>query len=367
MEIFGSNRNGKEMQKYKLIIFNHSAEMVRDVKDTSLGELIKLLNISAKKTGIEIYNVDFVGLYLSKKNGKRFIHSFPFDDKGEVILPDQKDRLEKQYQKPIEIDPRNTILMPRGMGTVDFTSSRSWIDTVRQLELEGFITIPSVYTWNICTSKYLTDIMCRKEGLKTPKTVALSYSEDTARAVDELGTGFPMVLKTSTGSQTGVGVTVVESERSLHASVQMLKLYKKYLPLLIQEYIKIEYDVRVVILDGEILGAMKREVIEGDIRSNASLGAKTGVIELTELEKRDSIKAAEVVKGRLVGVDFLPAKDREKEQPYILEVNSMPGFGGIEKIKKGLTVNILNHFKDEKHFTQEETKTDVVRIEKWTL
>ena len=88
---------------------------------------------------------------------------------------------------------------------------------------------------------------------------------------------------------------------------------------------------------------------------------------LTELEKRDSIKAAEVVKGRLVGVDFLPAKDREKEQPYILEVNSMPGFGGIEKIKKGLTVNILNHFKDEKHFTEEKIKTDVVQIEKWTL
>ena len=38
-----------ETKPYKLIIFNHSAEMVRDVKDTSLGELIKLLNNSAKK------------------------------------------------------------------------------------------------------------------------------------------------------------------------------------------------------------------------------------------------------------------------------------------------------------------------------
>ena len=47
----------EDVKPYKLIIFNHSAEMVRDVKDTSLGELIKLLNDSAKKTGIEIYNV----------------------------------------------------------------------------------------------------------------------------------------------------------------------------------------------------------------------------------------------------------------------------------------------------------------------
>ena len=341
----------EDVKPYKLIIFNHSAEMVRDVKDTSLGELIKLLNDSAKKTGIEIYNVDFVGLYVSEENGKKYIHSFPFDDKGEVILPDQKDALDKQYQPPIEINTEDTILMPRGMGTVDFTSSRTWIDTVSSLELEGFTTIPSVETWNICTSKYLTDIMCRKNGLNTPKTVAISYSEDTDRAVEELETKFPIILKTSTGSQTGVGVTVVESLRSLHSSVQMLKLYKKYLPLLIQEYIKTDYDVRVIVLDGKVLGAMRRDVIEGDIRSNASLGAKTESIKLTDLEIQDSIKAAETVKGKLVGVDFIPSKDREKEQPYILEVNSMPGFGGIEKIQKGLTVDILNHLKDRTNWS----------------
>ena len=67
----GSNRNGKEMQNfseykqtivekelkpYKLVIFNHSAEMVRDVKDTSLGELIKLLNISANSDEMTTLN-----------------------------------------------------------------------------------------------------------------------------------------------------------------------------------------------------------------------------------------------------------------------------------------------------------------------
>ena len=44
----------KNEQPYKLIIFNHSAEMVRDVKDTSLSELIKLLNDTAKKTQVKI-------------------------------------------------------------------------------------------------------------------------------------------------------------------------------------------------------------------------------------------------------------------------------------------------------------------------
>ena len=131
----------------------------------------------------------------------------------------------------------------------------------------------------------------------------------------------------------------------------MLSLHSKYLPLIIQEFIEIDYDVRVVVLDGRVLGTMKREVItDGDFRSNISLGAEASDIQLTEIEERDTLKAAEIVDGRLVGVDFIPAKNREKEQPYILEVNSMPGFGGIEKLKKGLVKEILEHFKDRNNW-----------------
>ena len=65
-------------------------------------------------------------------------------------------------------------------------------------------------------------------------------------------------------------------------------------------------------------------VIQGDdFRSNVSLGAGSDEYELTDLEREDSIKAANAVGGRLVGVDFIPANNREKEQPYILEVNSI--------------------------------------------
>ena len=131
----------------------------------------------------------------------------------------------------------------------------------------------------------------------------------------------------------------------------MLSLHSKYLPLIIQEFIEIDYDVRVVVLDGRVLGTMKREVItDGDFRSNISLGAEASDIQLTEIEERDALKAAEIVDGRLVGVDFIPAKNREKEQPYILEVNSMPGFGGIEKLKKGLVKEILEHFKNRNNW-----------------
>ena len=39
---------------------------------------------------------------------------------------------------------------------------------------------------------------------------------------------FPIILKSSTGTQTGVGVIIIESMRSLYSSIQMLLLYNKY-------------------------------------------------------------------------------------------------------------------------------------------
>ena len=215
---------------------------------------------------------------------------------------------------------------------------------IRLLEDAGFKTIPSLETWDICTSKYYCNELFRKNGLNTPTTVPITYSDDTERAIE--GMKFPIILKASSGSQTGVGVVIVESMRSLHPTVQMLSLLSKNIDLVAQEYIKVDYDVRVIVLNGEIIASMKRLVIDGDARSNASLGAETEEIELTEIEKSDSIKAAKLCKGDLVGVDFLPSKNREKEQPYILEINSMPGFGGIERSTKGksVTQEILKTF-----------------------
>ena len=59
----------------------------------------------------------------------------------------------------------------------------------------------------------------------------------------------------------------------------------------------------------------------------------------------------ELVKGEMVGVDFIPAKNREKDKPYILEVNATPGFSGIESINKGTVSKIFNHFKNRDNWT----------------
>lgn len=335
MEKFSDFIVEQKDEAYKLIVFNNSNEDVRDVGKRTRPDF-KLLVDSAKKVGIQIFNVEYTGLYISESGGKIFLNSLDFDEDGNVIMPTESG--EAKYQKPIEINSENTLIFARGLGTFGYTTNRRWVDIIRGLENRGFKTIPSIKTWDICSSKYYCDQLFKQNNLRTPITVPITYSDDSERAVREGGLKFPLILKASSGSQTGVGVIIVESMRSLHATVQMLTFLKPYVDLLVQEYIKIDYDIRVLVSNGEVIAAMKRNVLSGDIRSNASLGAKIESIVLTEVEKQISLKVAELVEGDLVGVDLLPAKNRDVDQPYILEVNGTPGLGGIEDVTKGKSV-----------------------------
>ena len=335
MEKFSSFITEQKEESYRLIVFNNSNEDVRDVGKRERPDF-KLYTDSAKKVGIEIFNVEYTGLFVSESNGKLFINSFEFDDDGVVIMPTESGGA--KYQKPIEINPDNTLIFARGLGTFGYTTNRRWVDIIRGLEDKGFKTIPSIKTWDMCSSKYYCDQLFKQNNLRSPITVPITYSDDSERAVKEGGLKFPLILKSSSGSQTGVGVIIMESMKSLHPTVQMLSFLQPYVDLLVQEYIKIDYDIRVLVVNGEVLASMRRNVMDDDIRSNASLGAKTESIELTDMEKETAIKVSQLVGGDLVGVDLLPAKDREKEQPYILEVNATPGLGGIEEVTKDKSV-----------------------------
>ena len=322
----------KDESYNKLVLLTHSGASVRDTKDDP-DTRFELLG-AAEKLGLTVFRADFVGAYTKKVNGKRLLWSFPFDKDNRVILPDsQEDKIE--YQKPFECNPEDTLIFPRGLVTLGFTSSRAWYDMMKQFEYDGFTIINPLECYDICTSKYLSYVAFTNNEINTPKTVPIAHSEDTERAFKELKTKFPVILKSSTGTQTGVGVVIVESLRSLNAIVQMILLYNKYLPIIIQEYIKTDYDIRVVVCGGEIIGAIKRNVITGDVRSNVSLGADAEPFELTDLEASESIRIAAATKCILAGVDLIPSKNREKEKPYCIEVNSNLGFGGVESVLKG--------------------------------
>ena len=98
--------------------------------------------------------------------------------------------------------------------------------------------------------------------------------------------------------------------------------------ILIQEYIKEAKgtDIRAFVVDGKVVGAMKRTAKEGEFRSNLHRGGTAEIIKLSRKERETAVKAARELGLTVCGVDMMPS-DRG---PLVLEVNSSPGLEGIE-------------------------------------
>ena len=274
----------------------------------------------AKKLNYPYYIVPMDGTYTKFENGQRTIHKSD-DDKG------------------FKIHPSDTVIFVRGTPERD-----SYLDLVTQFQRAGYCVVNSRECLEIAADKYRTYLRLKDFGLTQPKTVLIPNKDFIEKSFQNLDTKFPIVLKTLRGSK-GVGVLFVESERALNSIVQLLFKQDKSSDILIQEYIKTDFDVRVLILGGKIIATMQRDVIEGDFRSNASLGAKVKTYDLSELEMEHSIRAGKSVGGLLTAVDFIPSSDPENKPPYVLEVNSSPGTENIEEAnKKNIVKDILVYF-----------------------
>ena len=335
MEKFSSFLNEQKDVPYELLIVSHDG--IDDVNETG-----PLIHKTAKKLGIKSYLAETMGSYMEETKDGRMYYSFPVDDKGQAELPNTKNPVD--YQKGFEINPKTTLVMMRGLNPR--ASCESWRVQAKTLEHEGYKLVNSVRCNDICNDKWHNHIIFMRENIQAPKTFLVRHSEGSLDAAKKLNNKYPMILKTAVGS-IGVGVMYVESPKALEGIVQLLYRENKYIDILLQEYIKTDYDVRVIVVAGQVMGAMKRPIVSGDFRSNVSQGSVPEMHELTDLEISESLRAAKAVDGLWVGVDFIPAKNRETDKPFFIEVNSNPGLTGIEETfskKFSMTEKILKMF-----------------------
>ena len=310
MENFKSFLTEQEHKPYRLLVIGELGEK---------GETAKRLQKEASKLGHEVYLVKYDGTYIKTENGIRTIHKG--DDPSGFELT------------------RDTVVMVRGAPSKD-----SHLDLLSQLEKIGVCLVNSRNTMSIAVDKYRTYLRLLDFGLHQPKTVLIPNGESVEQAVENLDKKYPIVLKTLRGSK-GVGVLFVESERALNGLTQLIYKTDTNADLLIQEYIKTDYDVRVLVLGGKIIASMQRDVVDGDFRSNYSQGGKVKSYNLTNLEIEQCILAAKAIGGIFTAVDFIPSKNRDSNPPYILEVNASPGTEGIEEAtNKNIVKLILQYF-----------------------
>ena len=314
------------MEKFKSFITEEKNEdyriVVLSVEHGNNAITAKRIKEEADKLKLPNYIVGIDGTHISYNNGTYTIHELN-DDKG------------------FQISSYDTVVFIRGTPTKD-----SSLNLVSELEKLGICVVNSRETISIAADKFRTYIKLKDYGLTQPKTVLVPNEDSLETAVENLETKFPIIMKTLRGSK-GVGVLYIESERALTSIVQLMYKTDSNADLLIQEYIKTDFDVRAIVLDGQVIATMQREVVEGDFRSNFSQGSKVKSYKLTELEVEQVLLAAKALGGILSAVDFIASKKPKKNPPYILEVNSSPGTEGIEEANnKNIVKGILEHFKN---------------------
>lgn len=167
-----------------------------------------------------------------------------------------------------------------------------------------------------------------KEGIGLPKTVFTNYSRDVKHVVDSAG-GAPVVLKLLEGTQ-GLGVVLAENMNAAQSVLEAFNGLKAR--VIVQEFIREAKgaDIRAFVVDGEVVGAMRRQGKPGEFRSNLHRGGTSSIIELSTEEKYTAVLAAKAVGLGIAGVDLL----QSARGPLVLEVNSSPGLAGIEKTTK---------------------------------
>jgi RimK family alpha-L-glutamate ligase len=239
-----------------------------------------------------------------------------------------------KFQRSFEkLDPPAALV--RGFGAAATQKIFFRLDILSAIEAFGIQLINSRESLEIASDKFLTSIFLEHNNIPTPRTIVCESTEDAIQAFEELGND--IILKPLYGSK-GIGITRLNdkafAENVIYTLGQLNMVF--YLQEFIEHYNR---DIRILVLGNKAIAGMYR--VSDNWKTNIHAGAKMEPLELTNELKSLAIKAAQVTRTQIAGVDII-----ESEEGYqVLEVNSIPGFTALQKVTKvNLPEEIISFF-----------------------
>jgi RimK family alpha-L-glutamate ligase len=253
--------------------------------------------------------------------------------------------------------PESTIIVARS-GVLKSTHNK---EILRTLEGGRYFIVNRLLPMEICENKFTTCQVLENIGVPVPRYAILSSEEKMEEAVKSIGGKFPVVMKLLTGSK-GIGVSVVDSFNSLKSVFQTIRKLDESSEVLLQEKIDSKYDLRIHVIikntdirdldhpgNYKIIGAMRRNLVGKDFRTNYSLGGTVEKVKLTKEIEEIAFKAARETGCNWSGVDIMI--DQKTKKPYVLEVNSSPGTEGIsEALGKPIVNDVIDFLMDQNNW-----------------
>ena len=213
-------------------------------------------------------------------------------------------------------------IIPRIGASVTFYGS----SIIRGFEVKHVYTTLSSLALVRSRDKLRATQVLAKHGIGIPKTVFAKQPRDVQNLINTVG-GPTLIVKLLEGTQ-GLGVVLAETKTAAKSVIEAF--YGLNANILVQEFIKEAggSDIRALVVGGKVIAAYKRQGQEGEFRSNLHRGGQGTKVKLSSAEKKTAIAATKALGLNIAGVDML----RSERGPLVLEVNSSPGFEGVEKV-----------------------------------
>jgi len=219
------------------------------------------------------------------------------------------------------VDPPDFAVPRMGSMTDYFTLS-----VIRQLESIGVMMVNGSHAVATAQDKLYHLQILAKEGVPIPKTMLMRFPVDADFVEKEMG--FPVVVKTLIGTQ-GSGVALCDGKEQLVDLLQFVEANNPNAQLVLQQFLAESKgrDVRVFAIGGQIVAAMERRAKSG-FKSNYSQGGSAVPFETGPKNALAVAGICRILDLDMVGIDLL--YDAEVGM-RVCEVNSSPGFEGLEK------------------------------------
>jgi tetrahydromethanopterin:alpha-L-glutamate ligase len=212
----------------------------------------------------------------------------------------------------------------RAIGSGTFESVTLRLDVLHSLGALGVPVLNSARSIEICVDKAATSFALARNAMPTPPTWTVQSEDGGRKIVRREAQRGALVLKPLFGAQ-GYGLKLIRREDDLpplHAADGVYYL---------QRFVAAERngfrDLRLFVLQGEVIAAMTRHA--GQWITNMKLGATAEWFEPDREVADLALRATAAVGAAFAGVDLIRDANGALQ---VLEVNSMPGWRGLQKV-----------------------------------
>lgn len=209
-------------------------------------------------------------------------------------------------------------------------STGSFEAVTRRLGVLHALQALGVPVWNEataierCVDKSMTTFRLARAGLPVPQSWAVEGAEAARGLVERECAAGPLVLKPLFGSQ-GRGLVLVRGTDDLPPGELLGDVY--YLQRFVGAAGPKHHDFRIFVINGGAVAAMERRGTSWI--TNVKQGGQPALAHLDAELEGLAVAAAAAVGAAFCGVDILRAPDGTR---YVLEVNSMPAWAGLQKV-----------------------------------